>query len=121
MAFLLPFVIIVYALTLIKFTILSIILFLVFLSIVSFFGVRIRNSARELVVLKKKENLINELFDFLTLPLIRFGRWLSLNFSKINVFVFVLDFIIEAPLKLILEVFEEWMNFMREKKEELGS
>lgn len=118
-SFLLPIVFIIWILIMLKFTILSIFLFLVFLSIVSFFGVRIRHSARELVVLKPKENLVTEIFDFLTLPLIRLGRWLSLNFSKVNIFVFVLDFIIEAPLKLILEVFEEWMGFMREKKEEL--
>ncbi len=117
--FLVPFVFIVYFLDKIGFSYLSILLFLVFLSIVSFFGVRIRNSARELVVIKKKENIIGELFDFITLPFIRLGRWLSFNFSRINIFIFILDFIIEAPLKIILQAVEEWLAFFKEKKEDL--
>ncbi|MCX6746100.1 MAG: hypothetical protein NTX00_03735 [Candidatus Parcubacteria bacterium] len=117
--FLIPFVLIIYFLRKINFSILSILLFLAFLSIVSFFGVRIRNSARELVILKKRENILGELFDFLTLPFIRLGRWLSLNFSKVNIFVFIFDFLIEAPLKIILQSIEEWLAFFKEKKEDL--
>jgi len=117
--FLIPFALIIYFLDKIEFSILSIALFLVFLSIVSFFGVRIRNSARELVVLTKRDNILGEIFDFMTLPFIRFGRFLSLNFSKINIFVFILDFIIEAPLKIVLQAIEEWLAFFKEKKEDL--
>lgn len=117
--FFIPFVLIIYFLRKINFSILSILLFLAFLSIVSFFGVRIRNSARELVILKKRENILGELFDFLTLPFIRMGRWLSLNFSKVNIFVFIFDFLFEAPLKIILQSIEEWLAFFKEKKEDL--
>jgi len=117
--FLIPFILIIYILRKINFSILSILLFLAFLSIVSFFGVRIRNSARELVILKRRENIIGELFDFLTLPFIRVGRWLSFNFSRINIFIFIFDFLIEAPLKIILQSIEEWLAFFKEKKEEL--
>jgi hypothetical protein len=118
-SFLVPFLLIVYFLNRINFSSLSILLFLVFLSIVSFFGLRIRNSARELVVLKSRENIIGEIFDFMTLPFIRLGRFLSLNFSRVNIFVFILDFIIEAPLKIILQAIEEWLAFFKEKKEDL--
>jgi hypothetical protein len=117
--FLVPFVLIIYFLKKINFSILSILLFLAFLSIVSFFGVRIRKSARELVILKKREKIIGELFDFVTLPFIRLGRWLSLNFSKINIFIFIFDFLIEAPLKIILQAIEEWLAFFKEKKEDI--
>ncbi len=117
--FLVPFLFIIYFLDKIEFSIMSIGLFLVFLSIVSFFGVRIRNSARELYVLKKRDNIFGEIFDFATLPFIRLGRFLSLNFSKINIFVFILDFLIEAPLKIILQAIEEWLSFFKEKKEDL--
>jgi len=118
-SFLVPFVLIIYFLDKIEFSYLSILLFLVFLSIVSFFGLRIRNSARELIVLKKRENIISELVDFFTLPFVRLGRWLSFNFSRINVFVFILDFMIEAPLKIMLQAIEEWLAFFKEKKEDL--
>ncbi len=116
-AFLIPFYIIVKVLTALNFSVLSMILFLVFLSIVSFFGVRIRHQAKELVVLRKKETLLGEVFDFFTLPIIRFGRWLSLNFSKVNVFAIFMDFVIEAPLKLVLQVLDDWFGFLKEKKD----
>ena len=118
-SFLVPFALIIYFLDKIEFSYLSILLFLVFLSIVSFFGLRIRNSARELVVLKKKENIISELIDFFTLPFVRLGRWLSFNFSRVNIFVFIMDFMIEAPLKIMLQAIEEWLAFFKEKKEDL--
>ncbi len=118
-SFLVPFILIIYFLRRINFSYLSILLFLVFLSIVSFFGLRIRNSARELIVLKKKENIFSEFVDFFTLPFIRLGRWLSFNFSRVNVFVFILDFMIEAPLKIVLQAIEEWLAFFKEKKEDL--
>lgn len=118
-SYLVPFALIIYALNYLEFSILSIGLFIIFLSIVSFFGVRIRRLARELNVLKKKENISGEIFDFFTLPFIRLGRFLSLNFSKVNIFVYFLDFLIEAPLKIILQGIEEWLAFFREKKEDL--
>lgn len=118
-SFVIPFGLIIYFLNYIQFSILSIGLFVVFFSIVSFFGVRIRRSARELNILKKKENILGEIFDFFTLPFIRVGRFMSLNFSKINIFIYILDFLIEAPLKIILQGIEEWLAFFKEKKEDL--
>lgn len=94
-------------------------LFVVFLTLVSFFGIRVRQMAKELVVLDRRSGLIGALVDFFSIPIVRAGRWLSLNFSKVNVFVFVLDVIIEAPFKLIVEVFEDWFSYIREKREEV--
>jgi hypothetical protein len=94
-------------------------LFVVFLTLVSFFGIRVRQLAKELVVLDRRTGLIGATIDFFSIPIIRAGRWLSVNFSKINVFVFVLDVIIEAPFKLIVEVFEDWFSYIREKREEI--
>ena len=59
------------------------------------------------------------LVDFFSLPILRVGQWLSTSISRINIFIFIFDFIIEAPFKLFLNVLEEWFAFMKEKKEEL--
>ncbi len=118
-SFIVPFALIIYFLIQIHFSYLSILLFLMFASVVSFFGVRIRGLARELIVLKKRENISGEIFDFFTLPFIRMGRFLSLNFSRINIFIFIFDFMIEAPLKIILQAIEEWLAFFKEKKEDI--
>lgn len=109
----------IYVLDAVDFTWASIIIFLLFLTVVSYFGVRIREASRELRVIERRENIITFLFDFFTLPIIRAGRWISIRFSKLNVFVFVLDFIIEAPLQFLIEIVEDWTSYMKERKEEV--
>jgi hypothetical protein len=113
------FGIIVRGLKFLNFNVVSGALFLLFLSIVSFFGIRIRQSVRRLVVTTRKENVVTFLFDLFTVPIIRAGRWISIKSSSINVFVFVLDFLIEAPFKSLLNVIEEFTSFIREKKEQV--
>ncbi|MBU1119250.1 hypothetical protein KKH43_05195 [Patescibacteria group bacterium] len=117
--FVISFGIVVFALSRIGFNAVSIFLFLLFLCLVSFFGFKIRHSAKELLVLDNKENIFTLGLDLLALPIIRAGRWMSLNFSRVNVFVFILDVIIEAPFKGLVEIFEEWLGFIKEKKEEI--
>lgn len=94
-------------------------LFVMFLTLVSFFGLRVRQLARDVVVIDRKDNILSVIIDFFSIPIIRAGRWLSIKFSKINVFIFVLDVIIEAPFKLIIDIFEEWLDYIREKREEI--
>lgn len=102
-----------------QFSWVGILLFTIFLTLVSFFGLRVRQLAKDLVVLDRRDNLLSVMIDFFSIPIVRAGRWLSINFSKINIFVFILDVIIEAPFKLIVDVFEDWFAYMREKREEI--
>ncbi len=117
--FIVSFGLIIYLLQLLRFGFPSIVLFLFFLSVVSFFAYRIRLTAREYMVLGQKEGIISSLIDFFTLPFLQMGHWLSSEFSKINIFMFVLDFIIEAPFKAFIEVAEDWIRFLKQKKEEI--
>lgn len=117
--FLASFGLIVFVLHRFRFNPVSIIIFLLFLSLVSYFGIKIRYSARELIVTSKKENIISLVIDLMAIPIIRAGRWISLNFSRVNIFVFIMDVIIEAPFKSLIEVFEQWLAFIKEKKEEI--
>ncbi|HRH32049.1 MAG TPA: hypothetical protein PLK06_01865 [bacterium] len=98
---------------------LSITLFLFFLSLVTFFGIRIRSSAREIVASDARSSIVGTAFDILLLPIVRAGSWLSSKVSKINVFIYFFDFIVEAPLKVAIEFIESWLSFVREKKEEI--
>ncbi|MBU1037334.1 hypothetical protein KKF32_04935 [Patescibacteria group bacterium] len=113
------FGLIIYILLKLSFTVFSVFIFLLFLSVVSFFGITIRQGVRELVTMQRKENFFGFLLNLLSLPFLRMGHWISVKFSKINIFVFIFDFIIEAPFKIFLEVVEDWFAFLREKKEEL--
>ncbi|NCF75161.1 MAG: hypothetical protein GWO87_01585 [Xanthomonadaceae bacterium] len=118
-SFFLSFSIVVWGLNKIGFNWISIIIFLFFFTLVSFFSVRIRKNAKELVVIPAKENILSFIAEFFYIPIISTGKWLSNKFSQINVFVFILDFIIEAPFKVFVSITEEWTKYVKERKDEI--
>lgn len=113
------FGVIVWVLRQLGFTLLGVLIFLFFLTVVSFFGIRIRRNVRELLLFAESRGGYSTLIDFFTFPIVRAGQWLSESFQRINVFVFILDMFIEAPLQMTLEVLEHFIAFFREKKEEV--
>jgi len=117
--FLISFGLIIFVLRKFDFNIVSIGLFLFFLSVVSYFGIRIRQGARELVVVKQKEGIMSFVIDLFSIPILKMGQWLSVKLSSINVFVFVLDFIIETPFKTFVEIFEEWIYYIKEERDKI--
>lgn len=108
-----------FLLSLAHFSWVSVVLFLFFLSLVAFFGIRIRYSVRDILLSDKRRGLVGTLFDFFMIPVVRLGRWLSENVSKINIFIYFFDFILEAPIKVAIRFFEAWSDYIREKREEL--
>jgi len=102
-----------------NFNIVAIIIFTIFTGTVSFFGALIRQSMRDLIITKDKEGLFSLIFDTVLLPFVRLGRVISVKFSRINVFIFLLDFLVEAPFKFIIRAFEAWINFLRRKRDEI--
>jgi len=114
------FALIVWGLASVGFNIVSIILFVVFLCVVSFLGIRVRNIAKEYKINTGKVGALRALIDFLALPIVRTGKLLTMNFSRINVLVMFLDIAFEAPFKLILQYMDEWFSFLREKRDEIS-
>ncbi len=102
-----------------EFSIVSAALFIFFLCVISFFGLRLRHNAQELVVISRRDNLFIILFDFFTLPIIRAGSWIARKTSKVNVFMFIMDYVLEAPFKVLVETVEDWVSFQRQKKDEI--
>jgi hypothetical protein len=117
--FIFAFGLIISALIAMHFNVVSIILFLFFLTLVSYFGFRIRHAANKWRIEHGNENVIALLWNLFTLPIVRAGEWLSIKFSSVNVFVFILDFIIETPFKLVLSVSDSFITFLKEKKEDI--
>jgi len=97
----------------------SIFFFLFFLSLVTFFGFKIRSSRKELVMVEGSGGWGSALFDVFFLPIVRTGRWISIRAPRVNVLLFFFDFIIEAPFKAAIKLVEGWLAFLREKKEEI--
>lgn len=113
------FVFIIWGLNSLHFNVVSQAIFIFFLCVVSFFAYRVRRISKDYVYQEAKEGIISSFIDFLFLPIIRVGQWLSGQIAKLNVLGFIFDFIIEAPLKAFLAVLEEWVHFVRAKKEEI--
>jgi len=102
-----------------NFTFVGIMIFLLFLSLVSLFAYRIRRSSQELIVTPPRRGIIRSLWSFFSIPVLHAGKLMSDKFSRINVFIFILDFVIEAPFKSFIKIVEDWMNYVHEKKEEI--
>ncbi|MFA6512006.1 MAG: hypothetical protein WCV86_02710 [Patescibacteria group bacterium] len=96
------------------------VLFLFFLSLVSFFGMKVRAEVEELYVTKRRENIFSLLLNLFALPVVQVGHWLSKKIPRFNILTFILDFVIEAPFKTLVKVLEEWFAFIKEKREEIS-
>jgi hypothetical protein len=97
----------------------SIVIFLFFLAFVSFFSVITTKGVKELIVVERRENIFTFILDLFYMPIILVGRWLSGEVAKINVFIFLFDFIIETPFKVLVEVGEDWTRYVRERRDNL--
>jgi len=111
--------VVVWVLSLIGFSILGGFYFIIFLGLVSFLGLRLRSAMREFRFVPKKQGFFSFIFDFLTVPVIDMGREISIRASQINIFLFIIDALIEAPFKVVLGLVEEWFSFVNERKEDL--
>ncbi len=101
------------------FNILSGAIFFLFVSLVLLFGYRIRWAANELRVTGKHEGFVESIISIVSLPFLNLGVKLSVGISRLNILIFILDFLIEAPLKLIIDVVGRWVAFMRQKRAEV--
>lgn len=106
-------------LTFVGFNWVNITIFLFFLTFVSFFSFRIKRDIKKFIIIEPRDGFISFLFDFFYTPIVAMGKFLSDNASKVNVFIFILDFIIEAPFKVFVEIFDDWIKYMKERKDDL--
>ena len=97
----------------------SITIFMFFLAFVSFFSIIVTKDVKDLIIVERRESLIGFLIDLFYMPIIAAGKWLSSNVSKVNVFVFLFDFVIEAPFKILVEIAEDWTRYVKERKDNM--
>jgi len=119
LTFLVSFGLIWWVLSQLGFGILSKIIFLIFVSLISFAGVKIRERAKELQVEIDKGNFFTFFMDTFSLPFIQMGRWLSAELAKYNVIVVFFNFLIDMPFQIFVEFLEQWRYFLKEKREEI--
>jgi hypothetical protein len=113
------FSIIVFALARIHLSLLGIAVFIIFLSLIIFSGMRIKQWSYELNVGTRKEGLGGFFIDVLSMPIVIFGKTLAGKFYKFNIFILLTNLFFEAPFQSFINFVEEWRMFVGEKKEEL--
>jgi len=119
LSFILSYGIIFWLLTKLNFSLLSQIIFVMFISLISFAGVKIRQRSKELVIQEEKGPALFGIFELFALPIIQTGKWLSGKLAHYNVIIIAINALIEMPLQLFLEFLEQWRFFLKEKKEEI--
>lgn len=118
MAFIISFGSVIYVLSLVRFTLVSQLMFVFFLAIVSFLTYRIVLTANMYKV-GDRQGVFTPIADFLFMPIIRVGRKLTQSISQVNFFLFIFDFFIETPFKVLFAFFEQWFHFLHAKREEM--
>jgi hypothetical protein len=118
LAFLISFGVIIKILQRLDFGALSMVIFVFFVSTISFLGAKIRERSKELTIKEKKDTFLNSLFDFFTLPVIRTGSWFSEKLSRLNI-ALIISALIDMPLLTFVQFLEQWRYFLKEKKEEI--
>lgn len=108
-----------WGLWLLGFAWLHLLIFFMFLSAASFLGFRLSRMIRELEVVESRQNGVTTLRDFLYMPFVVVGRWVSEKYARVNIVATVLDMVIELPLKTILRLIRQWGAFISTKKDEL--
>lgn len=101
------------------FSFLHLFIFFVFLSTASFLGFRLSRLIREIETVDTEQNGISMLRDFLYLPFVVVGRWMSEKYAKVNIVAMILDMVIELPLKTVLRLVQQWGSFISSKKDAL--
>lgn len=118
MTFVITFFLINRMLTLIQFNAISQAIFIFFVTVITFFSYRIKQVVRE-YRLVEREGVLAPFGDFFFMPVVSIGKFFSTQLGRLNFFTVLFDFIIEAPFKLMIEVVEEWITFVRQRKEEI--
>jgi len=97
----------------------SIIINIIFVSLIVFTGLAIRKRSEELTVEEKPGNIFGFLFDILALPVAGIGKWLSNKWKKYNALAAIFNALIDMPFSIFVEFIEQWRYFLKEKKEEI--
>ncbi len=116
---LLPLSLMVYTLSLLHFTFVQGVIFFVFLSTASFLGFRLSRLSRELELVSRPTRLSGAVRDFFYLPFIVIGQWISGRYARLNIIGYLLDIMVELPLKTALRLVRQWVRFLNEKHEEI--
>ncbi len=94
-------------------------IFFIFFATANFLGFRLSRIVREMELVTTKSGFLATVRDFIYMPFILLGQWVSEKYQKINIVALILDTIIELPLKTVLRLLRQWTEFINDKKDEI--
>ena len=95
------------------------VVFIIFISLIAFAGTKIRQRAKEIEIIERKESFLFFFVDLFAVPITHFGKWLSSRWQKLNIISKFFTMLIDMPFQLFIEFLEQWRYFLKEKKEEI--
>ncbi len=108
-----------WALLMLDFSLVHIVIFFIFISTASFLGFRLSRLIRELEIVRSSSNGLTFLRDVVYLPFVVVGQWMSEQYSQVNIVATVLDMVIELPLKTVLRLVRQWGAFIDDRKDKI--
>ena len=93
--------------------------FYIFMSAASFLGFNLSRQIRDIEVVDGKQSIITMIRDFLYMPFVAIGRFLSEKWAKVDIITRLLDIVVEFPMKVILHWVRQWGRFLSAKKDEI--
>jgi hypothetical protein len=111
------FALIISVLNNIGFTVASIGVFMFFMSVISFFAFRIKQIA-QVYSYKPRTGTRSTWGEAIILPIVIMGSVVSREVARLNFLVFIFDFVLEAPFKIVLKFIDNWFQFLSLKKDE---
>ena len=83
-----------------------------------FAAVTIRNKSKELTV--GEPTSVSEFFlDMLSVPVAKLGSFLAAKWKEYNIIAFIFTFLIETPFTKVVDVIEQWSQFLKDRRAEL--
>lgn len=88
-------------------------------AMVVFSAMVIRQRSRELTIVEK-ENIIEFILDFFSIPLAKIGGWMSSKWKEYNIVSVFFIALVDFPFSSFVAMIENWRNFIKEKRSELN-
>jgi len=101
------------------FSILSIVIDIIFIALILFAGTAVSKRAQELTMEPEKEGFLSFLADIFFLPMQGLGRWISMKWKRYNAIAALFNALIDMPFSAFVEFIENWRYFIKERKEEI--
>lgn len=114
-----PIALLFVALYALHFNWLQMVIFFVFFSTASSLAFRLNAQAREMEITHRSSGLLASIRDFIQVPFVIMGQWLSSKYQQFNFVSRLLDIVIELPLKVVLRLVRQWISFFDEQRERL--